>query len=435
VLAENKDPSGGTTGRVKPYGRLGWMGARAEYSLDGEGLPLPPVLVAEGHPDVQRWFKNFWLTRPAFLNEDCLSRPRICGLSARSPSLHATMPRPRSTRLLRFGRAAHSSSVKGGPFLVVTAGASARCQPHSTAIRVDRREQLLQGTYRRHTKPFVEINGGGMFVPNRRKFPCEIGVRSKRLVNHAGIARIQRAVCVPRQQHFDFTWHSFSQSIAHCHHGQPRSTPAASAVRPVSCVHRTGAPLRFSPTPAIPAAFSRTHVAVGDRRSRGVLPIVRSSTYATHHSTCMASRLAGAIRAASRSTAVSQDWSGQGGRRFDLECKIFRNTASRIQTGVPRRSPFRAVASMAGGQKSIQGIIIRLPIVLYGCAPHRQTRQIPASGPDSESPPMTKRGADSEHSVQKIPKLKAFFPKVPPSHFTDVGHEQRSFIASRPGFR
>jgi hypothetical protein len=59
MLAENKDPSGGTTGRVKPYGRLGWMGARAEYSLDGEGLPLPPVLVAEGHPDVQRWFKNF----------------------------------------------------------------------------------------------------------------------------------------------------------------------------------------------------------------------------------------------------------------------------------------------------------------------------------------------------------------------------------------
>ena len=36
-LPETKDPSGGTTGRVKPYGRLGWMGARAEYSLDGEG--------------------------------------------------------------------------------------------------------------------------------------------------------------------------------------------------------------------------------------------------------------------------------------------------------------------------------------------------------------------------------------------------------------
>jgi len=43
MAPETKDPSGGTTGRVKPYGRLGWMGARAKYSLDGEGLPLPPV--------------------------------------------------------------------------------------------------------------------------------------------------------------------------------------------------------------------------------------------------------------------------------------------------------------------------------------------------------------------------------------------------------
>src|SRR5207253_10498657 len=42
--AETKDPSGGTTGRVKLSGRLGWIGARASYSLGGEGLPLPPVL-------------------------------------------------------------------------------------------------------------------------------------------------------------------------------------------------------------------------------------------------------------------------------------------------------------------------------------------------------------------------------------------------------
>jgi hypothetical protein len=274
---------------------------------------------------------------------------------------------PRRTR--RFGRAAHSSSVR--PFLVVTAGASARCQSHSPAIRVDRREQLLQRTYRRHTKPFVEIHGGGMFVSNRRILPCEIGVRSKRVVNHAGIACIQRAVCVPGQQHFDFTGHSFSQSIAHCHHGQPRSTPAASAVRPVSCVHRTGAPLRFSPIhrrslPPFPG-FTWQWT---DRRSRGVLPLVRSSTYATHHSTCMASRPAGAIRAASRSMAVSQDLSGQGSRRFDLECKIFRNSAYRIQTEVPRQKPFRAAASMAVGRKAqIHGIIVRLPIVLHGRSP------------------------------------------------------------------
>jgi hypothetical protein len=36
ALLKREDPSGGTTGRVKPYGRLGWMGARAEYS-HGEG--------------------------------------------------------------------------------------------------------------------------------------------------------------------------------------------------------------------------------------------------------------------------------------------------------------------------------------------------------------------------------------------------------------
>jgi hypothetical protein len=36
--AKMRDPSGGTAGRVKLYGRLGWMGACAEYSLDGEGF-------------------------------------------------------------------------------------------------------------------------------------------------------------------------------------------------------------------------------------------------------------------------------------------------------------------------------------------------------------------------------------------------------------
>src|ERR1700722_16038139 len=51
--AKTKAPSGGTTGRVKLYGRLGWMGARAEYSLDGEGIPLPPILVAGASPHVQ----------------------------------------------------------------------------------------------------------------------------------------------------------------------------------------------------------------------------------------------------------------------------------------------------------------------------------------------------------------------------------------------
>jgi hypothetical protein len=42
--AETKDPSGGTTGRVKLYGALGWMGARAGYSLVGEGITAPTFI-------------------------------------------------------------------------------------------------------------------------------------------------------------------------------------------------------------------------------------------------------------------------------------------------------------------------------------------------------------------------------------------------------
>jgi hypothetical protein len=40
ICLKRKDPSGGTTGRVKPYGRLGWMGARARYSCQG-GMTAP----------------------------------------------------------------------------------------------------------------------------------------------------------------------------------------------------------------------------------------------------------------------------------------------------------------------------------------------------------------------------------------------------------
>jgi hypothetical protein len=65
------------------------MGARAEYSLDGEGLPLPHTLVAEGHPDVQRWFENFLATRPALFERKLCVSARISGLSAGSPSLAA----------------------------------------------------------------------------------------------------------------------------------------------------------------------------------------------------------------------------------------------------------------------------------------------------------------------------------------------------------
>jgi hypothetical protein len=59
MLAENKDPSGGTAGRVKPYGRLGWMGARAEYSLRWGDDRSHMNCVAAGAFDVQKRFENF----------------------------------------------------------------------------------------------------------------------------------------------------------------------------------------------------------------------------------------------------------------------------------------------------------------------------------------------------------------------------------------
>jgi hypothetical protein len=63
IKPKTKDPSGGTTGRVKLYGRLGWMGVCAEYSLVGEGLPLPHILVAQGRRTFKQpaIFFNFWL--------------------------------------------------------------------------------------------------------------------------------------------------------------------------------------------------------------------------------------------------------------------------------------------------------------------------------------------------------------------------------------
>src|SRR5260370_8358675 len=58
--AKMRDPSGGTTGRVKLYGRLGWMGACAEYSLDGEGFTAPTYIGREGSPNVQNGLQFFY---------------------------------------------------------------------------------------------------------------------------------------------------------------------------------------------------------------------------------------------------------------------------------------------------------------------------------------------------------------------------------------
>jgi hypothetical protein len=61
LIYMKKDPSGGTTGRVKPYGRLGWMGARAEYS-QREGRPLHAKLGRAAPPDRSK--ANQFFRRP-----------------------------------------------------------------------------------------------------------------------------------------------------------------------------------------------------------------------------------------------------------------------------------------------------------------------------------------------------------------------------------
>ena len=43
----------------------------------------------------------------------------------------------------------------------------------------------------------------------------------------AGTLNARDARRVPRQQHLDITWLLLQHFLAQCHHGQPRSTPAA----------------------------------------------------------------------------------------------------------------------------------------------------------------------------------------------------------------
>src|SRR5438270_6900584 len=73
-----KDPSGGTTGRVKPYGRLGWMGARAEYSRWGGCFRFPHMIGRRWPPHVQTVGKFFNLLEMSFRDENLL-RGRTIG--------------------------------------------------------------------------------------------------------------------------------------------------------------------------------------------------------------------------------------------------------------------------------------------------------------------------------------------------------------------
>ena len=71
------------------------------------------------------------------------------------------------------------------------------------------------------------MNGLGVLFPNNGILLGKLWIAGERFVDAAGIARIQGAGRMPWQQHFYFTGLLLQYLLAHCHHGQPRSTPAA----------------------------------------------------------------------------------------------------------------------------------------------------------------------------------------------------------------
>src|SRR6266576_738396 len=78
---KGKDPSGGTTGRVKPYGRLGWMGARAEYSRWG-GITAPTFISRSSRPGRSKQVGDFFnLLSGAKARKSLRGRPIgvVCG--------------------------------------------------------------------------------------------------------------------------------------------------------------------------------------------------------------------------------------------------------------------------------------------------------------------------------------------------------------------
>ena len=162
------------------------MGARAEYSLDGEGLPLPHLL----------------------------GRLRVTARSNGS----------RFSLLFLMGALGQK-----------TGGAMAR------RLSLHCRKQLPQDARGRHVKAFVEMNDLGTLFPHHGISLCQLGITGERLFDTTGIARIESAGGMPWQQHFHFAGRLSLYSLLsgifliflHRPRAQPCSTPAASTARPV----------------------------------------------------------------------------------------------------------------------------------------------------------------------------------------------------------
>jgi hypothetical protein len=150
------------------------MGAGAEYGLDGKGLPLPHI----------------------------------------------------------FGRGTTAARSNGS--LIFLALGSRRATARRLAF--ESRKQLVQGAPGRCTEAFVEMNGLGTLSEDCVILPGKLGMAGEGFIDPIGIARIQGAGRMPRQQHLHFSklLSRFFCFFAHRYSGQA----------PVHCLfatrHETG---------------------------------------------------------------------------------------------------------------------------------------------------------------------------------------------------
>jgi len=91
-------------------------------------------------------------------------------------------------------------------------------------LHVDGGEQLLHGARRWRTQRLVEVDGLGEFLADQVVAPRQLAVARQRLLDAIGVAAVQRAGRMPRQQSFDLM--ALWLFIDHVH-GQPLSIPAA----------------------------------------------------------------------------------------------------------------------------------------------------------------------------------------------------------------
>ena len=101
---KNKDPSGGTTGRVKPYGRLGWMGARARYSPMGRDYRSHIHWSRQGRRTFKAACNFFYLLGSRTFFGGILSRRRVIALRLGRLSEAMAAPTSHESRGCRLGR-------------------------------------------------------------------------------------------------------------------------------------------------------------------------------------------------------------------------------------------------------------------------------------------------------------------------------------------